>query len=125
MDASPIAERRDAFGPIVRLHSFKVPVRTQAEFLVEFDVLLSGMRAARGFLGHQTFVGGRNPRHVVLLSAWGSKRGCEAFFEAAEAPPQRKRRVFRYLEAAEFFREHEGARRFAMAAGLGRRADAP
>jgi heme-degrading monooxygenase HmoA len=125
LDPPAIAERRDAFGPIVRLHSFKVPVRTQSEFLVEFDALLSAMRAARGFLGHQTFVGGRNPRHVMLLSAWSSKRGCESFFEAAEAPPQRKRRVFRYLEAAEFFREHEGARSFALAAGLGRRLDAP
>jgi heme-degrading monooxygenase HmoA len=93
----------------VRLHSFKVPVRTQTEFLEEFDALLSAMRTARGFLGHQTFVGGRNPRHVVLLSAWGSKRTCEAFFAIAQAPPQRKRRMFQYLEAAEFFREHEGA----------------
>lgn len=102
-------ERPDGHGPVVRLHSFKVPVRTQGEFLAEFDVLLDAMRAARGFLGDETFLGGRNPRHVVLLSAWGSKRSCEAFFALAEAPAQRRRLVFKYLEGAEFFRSREDA----------------
>ncbi len=113
-------ERPDGSGPLVRLHSFKVPVRTQAEFLHEFDGLVDSMRAARGFLGEETFLGGRNPRHVVLLSAWASKRACEAFFAAAEAPALRKRVVFKYLEGAEFFRSRESAaaRVFALR-GLG------
>lgn len=98
---------REARGPLVRLHSFKVPVRTQGEFLEEFEALLATMSSARGFLGHQTFVGGRNPRHVVLLTAWNSKRNCEAFFAAASHLARRRRRVFKYLEATEFFRPHE------------------
>jgi heme-degrading monooxygenase HmoA len=101
---------------VFRLHSFKVPVRTQGGFLAEFDALTASMRTARGFLGEETFLGGRNPRHVVLLSAWSSKRACEAFFEAAEAPAPRKRLLFRYLEAAEFFRARDGAPQAALAA---------
>jgi quinol monooxygenase YgiN len=113
-------DRPDSSGPLVRLHSFKVPVRTQGEFLHEFDALVEAMRAARGCLGEETFLGGRNPRHVVLLSAWASKRACESFFAAAEAPPLRKRVVFKYLEGAEFFRSRESAaaRVFALR-GLG------
>jgi heme-degrading monooxygenase HmoA len=97
----------DMHGPVFRLLSFKVPVRTQSEFLREFDALVDSMRLSRGFLGDETFLGGRNPRHVVLLSAWSSKRLCEAFFLEAAAPPTRKRLVFRYLDAAEFFRSRE------------------
>jgi len=108
-------ESRDAPGPIVRLHSFKVPVRSQASFLTEFDGLLEAASGARGFLGHETFLGGRNPRHVVLLTAWASKRSCEAFFAAAELVAARKRIVFKYLDAAEFFRVHEDSRSPAFA----------
>ena len=109
METSEGADRPEAGGPVVRLHSFKVPVRTQTEFLSEFDALLETMRGSRGFLGEETFLGGRNPRHVMLLSAWTSKRACEAFFALAEAPPVRKRVVFKYLEGAEFFRSRESA----------------
>lgn len=101
------AERPDAGGPVVRYHSFKVPVRTQSDFLTEFDALLDAMRASRGFLGEETFLGGRNPRHIVLLSAWASKRACESFFEAAAAPAPRRRLLFKYLEASEFFRSRD------------------
>lgn len=106
---SSLSQGADAHGPVVRLLSFKVPVRTQGEFLSEFDSLVRAMRLSRGFLGEETFIGGRNPRHVVLLSAWSSKRPCEAFFAAAEAPSTRKRLVFRYLEGAEFFRSRKAA----------------
>lgn len=109
MESFSPGERADGTAPLVRWHSFKVPVRTQSEFLAEFDALLEAMRLARGFLGEETFLGGRNPRHVVLLSAWASKRACEAFFAVAEAPAQRRRLVFRYLEDAEFFRSREAA----------------
>lgn len=112
------AQGADLHGPVVRLLSFKVPVRTQAEFLVEFDALLASMRLSRGFLGEETFIGGRNPRHVVLLSAWSSKRPCEAFFAAAEAPSTRKRLVFRYLDAAEFFRSRQAASLRVLGAGF-------
>jgi len=104
------SESRDPHGPIVRLHSFQVPVRSQASFLTEFDGLLAAAATARGFLGHETFLGGRNPRHVVLLTAWASKRACEAFFAAAESVAARKRVVFKYLDATEFFRPHEDPR---------------
>jgi len=115
-----VGDRRDAGGPVVRLHSFKVPVRTQSEFLAEFDALLSGMRLTRGFLGEETFLGGRNPRHVVLLSAWSSKRACESFFEAAEAPSHRRRLVFRYLEQSEFFRSRDASAMRLLLAGRAR-----
>lgn len=117
-------ERPDAHGPVVRLHSFKVPVRTQHEFLAEFDALLDAMHLSRGFLGEETFLGGRNPRHVVLLSAWSSKRACAAFFEAAEAPAPRRRLVFKYLEGAEFFRSREAASLRLLAGGYSRGARA-
>ena len=107
MKVAERAERPDASGPVVRYHSFKVPVRTQSDFLNEFDALLDAMRGARGFLGEETFLGGRNPRHVLLLSAWGSKRACESFFEAAAAPAPRRRLLFKYLEASEFFRSRD------------------
>ena len=106
---APSAPIADGAGPVVRLLSFKVPVRTQTEFLSEFDALVSSMRIARGFLGEETFIGGRNPRHIMLVSAWSSKRLCEAFYAAAEAPASRKRLVFRYLEAAEFFKSRDAA----------------
>ena len=114
-------DRPDSGGPLVRLHSFQVPVRTQSEFLAEFDALLDSMRMARGFLGEETFLGGRNPRHIVLVSAWSSKRACEAFFVAAEAPAMRKRVVFKYLEGTEFFRSRDSAaaRVFASRHSLG------
>lgn len=104
-----LQQRSEAHGPVFRLLSFKVPVRTQSVFLVEFDQLVAAMRLARGFLGEETFIGGRNPRHVVLLSAWSSKRLCEAYVAAAESPASRKRLIFRYLEAAEFFRSRPAA----------------
>jgi heme-degrading monooxygenase HmoA len=107
-------ESRDAHSPIVRLHSFKVPVRSQSSFLTEFDGLLAAASAARGFIGHETFLGGRNPRHVVLLTAWASKRACETFFVAAESVAARRRIVFKYLDATEFFRVHEDARGLAF-----------
>ena len=114
-------DRADTSGPLVRLHSFQVPVRTQSEFLHEFDALLAAMRLSRGFLGEETFLGGRNPRHIVLLSAWSSKRACEAFFVAAEAPALRKRVVFKYLEGTEFFRSRDSAalRAFSIGHSLG------
>ncbi|HKZ58870.1 MAG TPA: hypothetical protein VJ547_03345 [Candidatus Thermoplasmatota archaeon] len=114
---SSLARGAETHGPVVRLLSFKVPVRTQGDFLAEFDSLVSAMRLARGFLGEETFIGGRNPRHVVLLSAWSSKRLCEGFFAAAEAPSTRKRLVFRYLEEAEFFRSRKAAALVFRAAG--------
>lgn len=107
----PTTERmpsRDGTGPIVRLLSFQVPVRSQAEFLDEFEALLEGMTKARGYVGHETLLGGRNPRHFVALTAWSSKRHCEAFFEAAQAAARHKRLVFKYLERSEFLRAHEG-----------------
>ena len=109
------SERPEPSGPVVRLHSFQVPVRTQGEFLTEFDGLLSSMRASRGYLGDETFLGGRNPRHVVLLSAWSSKRACEAFFEAAATNASRRRLLFKYLDGAEFFRSRDGAAMAALA----------
>ena len=119
MYANEPPESREAHGPVVRLHSFKVPVRSQGAFLAEFEGLLSAASAARGFLGQETFLGGRNPRHVVLLTAWSSKRACESFFAAAALVAARKRVVFRYLEDAEFFRVHDDARGVPLA--LGRR----
>lgn len=114
------ADRPESGGPVVRLHSFKVPVRTQSDFLGEFDALLATMGQARGFLGEETFLGGRNPRHVVLLSAWSSKRACESFFELAAAPAARRRLLFNYLEDSEFFRSREPAT-FAALSGIGAR----
>jgi heme-degrading monooxygenase HmoA len=102
---------------VVRLLSFQVPVRSQAEFLAEFEGVVAGMTAARGYLGHETFLGGRNPRHVLALTAWDSKRHCESFFEEAQAVARRKRLVFRYLERSEFFKAHE-APSSALFAGL-------
>ena len=122
MTALSESERPDAGGPLVRLHSFMVPVRMQGEFLAEFDALLTSMRGARGFLGEETFLGGRNPRHVMLLSAWASKRACEAFFEAAAAPALRRRVLFKYLEGAEFFRTREPAALLALTAARRARA---
>ena len=118
------SERPETGGPVVRLHSFQVPVRTQADFLAEFDSLLAAMRASRGYLGDETFLGGRNPRHVVLLSAWSSKRSCEAFFEAAATAASRRRLLFKYLEGSEFFRSRDGVSLSAIAAGVGRTARA-
>jgi len=118
MAPSDSPDSRDAHGPIVRLHSFKVPVRSQTSFLTEFDGLLAAASSARGFLGQETFLGGRNPRHVVLLTAWASKRACESFFVTAELVAARKRLVFKYLDAAEFFRVHQDAR--ALASPLAR-----
>jgi heme-degrading monooxygenase HmoA len=115
MDEIDRADRHEPSGPVVRLHSFQVPVRTQGNFLMEFDALLAAMRAARGYLGDETFLGGRNPRHVVLLSAWGSKRACEAFFEAASAPAARRRLLFKYLDGSEFFRSRDPAAFAALA----------
>lgn len=106
----PTTERmpsREGTGPIVRLLSFQVPVRSQAGFLAEFEALIGGMTKARGYVGHETLLGGRNPRHVLALTAWSSKRHCEAFFEQAEAAARRKRLVFKYLERSEFLRAHE------------------
>jgi heme-degrading monooxygenase HmoA len=120
MPETVVADRPESGGPVVRLHSFKVPVRTQSDFLGEFDALLATMRGARGFLGEETFLGGRNPRHVVLLSAWASKRACESFFETAAAPAPRRRLLFKYLEESEFFRSREPAA-FAALSGVGAR----
>ena len=117
----PPSERppaREGTGPIVRLLSFQVPVRSQSDFLAEFEAMVAGMAGARGYLGHETFLGGRNPRHVLVLTAWTSKRQCEAFFDGASALARRKRLVFRYLERSEFFRAHE-APASALLAGLG------
>jgi heme-degrading monooxygenase HmoA len=68
-------------------------------------------------VGHETLLGGRNPRHVVVLTAWVSKRHCESFFEEASAMARRKRLVFRYLDRSEFFRAHK-APSSALFAGL-------
>ena len=108
METEPLIRSPDEKGPIFRMLSFKVPVRSQSEFLGEFDALLDSMAGARGFLGNETFLGGRNPRHVVIISAWVSKRACETFFEGAEAVARRKRVIFRYLDRSEFLRAHEG-----------------
>jgi heme-degrading monooxygenase HmoA len=115
MTTSERVPTRDGAGPIVRLLSFHVPVRSQSEFLEEFERICAGMAGARGYLGHETFLGGRNPRHVLVLTAWSSKRQCETFFEEAQALARRRRLVFRYLARSEFFRAHEAPASLALA----------